>query len=272
MICQKHRPSFPLSKYVDSILYIQGNNKGTGLPKTAMSLVFNLEDSFKLYTGKEFIEYVDYEKFWVAGLQTKPSNVESYGVSKMRVVQFRALGAFVFLNDPLHYYTNKYVELDCVFSKEADEIWEQLQEATSLQEKYLIVENFMYRKFLMNKAPDEKMYAMLSILLDGRQNKSINEICKNQNVSRKHLNFISKKYTGVSPKSLLSLYRLQFTLKVLSSPSLQKLTNVAYESNYFDQAHFINNFKKYTDLKPSEYVKLVRATRSMKSVPHFIPY
>jgi hypothetical protein len=37
MIYQKHIPKFPLDNYVDSIIYIEGNNKGTGLPKTAMS-------------------------------------------------------------------------------------------------------------------------------------------------------------------------------------------------------------------------------------------
>lgn len=140
MIYQKHIPKFPLSDYIDSIVYIEGNNKGTGLPKTAMSLVFNLEDSFKLFIDKKFINYIDYKKFWVAGLQTKPTNVESYEVSKMLAVQFKTIGAIVFLNDPLHYYTNNYVTLDSIFSKEADETWEQLQEAKSLNEKFLVIE------------------------------------------------------------------------------------------------------------------------------------
>src|SRR5690606_12822030 len=98
--------------YIESIIFIEGNNKGTGLPKTAMSLVFNLEDSFKLFTDREFTQHIDYKKYWVAGLQTKPRNVESYGKSHMFVVQFKTLGAFVFLNDPLHYYTNDYIPLD----------------------------------------------------------------------------------------------------------------------------------------------------------------
>lgn len=272
MIYQKHKPKFPLNNYVESILFVQGNNKGTGLPKTAMSLVFNLEDNFKLFTDKEFISHIDYKKFWVAGLQTKPSNVESYGLSKMLVVQFKKLGAFVFLNDPLHYYTNRYVSLDSIFNNEAEETWEQLQEAKSKNEQFLIIENFLYRKLISNKMPDEKHFSTIKILLDNPKNLSINEICHKQNISRKHLNNITKKLIGVSPKSLTSLNRLQTTLKVISSSSLEKLTNVAYKANYFDQAHFINNFKQFTDLKPSEYVKLVNSNESMKIVPHFIPF
>jgi len=272
MIYQKHKLSFPLDNYIDSIIFIEGNNKGTGLPKTAMSLVFNLEDSFKLFIDNEFNEYIDYKKYWVAGLQTKPTNVESYGLSRMLVVQFKTIGAFTFLNDPLHYYANDYVTLDCVFNKEADETWEQLQEANSLNERFLIIENFLYRKLLKNKLPNKKLISTIGLLLDNNMNLSINEICKQQNISRKHLNHLSKKHIGVSPKTLSSLNRLQTVLKTISSTQLDKLTNVAYQSDYFDQAHFINDFKKFTKLKPGEYSKLVHNKQSLKIVPHFIPY
>ncbi|ULT38796.1 hypothetical protein KRR40_27385 [Niabella defluvii] len=66
MIYVKHIPKFPLDTFLDSIIYIEGNNKGTGLPKMAMSLVFNLEDSFKLFADKNFINHTDYKNF---GLQ-----------------------------------------------------------------------------------------------------------------------------------------------------------------------------------------------------------
>lgn len=272
MIYQKHIPKFPLDNYIDSIIYIEGNNKGTGLPKTAMSLIFNLEDSFKLFTDKEFTKYIDYKKHWVAGLQTKPTNVEGYGTSKMLVVQFKTLGAFIFLNDPLHYYTDNYISLDNIFNKEANETWEQLQEAQSLNEKFLFVENFLYRKLLTNKLPNKKLISTIEILLDNRTNLSINEICKQFNISRKHLNNLSKEYAGVSPKMLSSLNRLQTTLKTISSSKSDKLTNVAYELEYFDQAHFNNDFKRFTNIKPTEYVKLVEQNPTMKIVPHFIPF
>jgi len=272
MIYQKHIPKFPLDNYIDSIIYIEGNNKGTGLPKTAMRLIFNLEDSFKLFTDKEFTKYIDYKKHWVAGLQTKPTNVESYGTSKMLVVQFKTLGAFIFLNDPLHYYTDNYISLDNIFNKEANETWEQLQEAQSLNEKFLFVENFLYRKLLTNKLPNKKLISTIEILLDNRTNLSINEICKQFNISRKHLNNLSKEYAGVSPKMLSSLNRLQTTLKTISSSKSDKLTNVAYELEYFDQAHFNNDFKRFTNIKPTEYVKLVEQNPTMKIVPHFIPF
>jgi len=272
MIYQKHIPKFPLSSYVESIIYIEGNNKGTGLPKTAMSLVFNLEDSFKLFTDKDFMEYVDYKKYWVAGLQTKPTNVESHGVSKMLMIQFKTLGAFMFLKEPLHHYTNKYVMLDSIFNREADETWEQLQEAKNIKEQCLIAEQFLYQKLVASKLPNDRALSAIITLLSSSSNYSIHEICKQINVSRKHLNNLSKQYIGVSPKKMASLTRLQTTLRTICNADAKKLTQVAYELEYFDQAHFNNDFKRFTDLKPTAYKKLIEQNAVMKIVPHFIAF
>jgi AraC-like DNA-binding protein len=272
MIYQKHRPKFPLNNYVDNVLYLEGNNKGTGLPKTVMSLVFNLEDNFKLFTDSKFTQFINYKKHWVAGLQTRPTNVESYGISKMVVVQFKTLGAFVFLNDPLHYFTNNYIPLDKILNKEADEIWEQLKETKTINEKLLVVENFLYRKLLTSKLPNQKLISSIEMLLDNKMNLSVNKICAHLNISRKHLNNLSKEYVGVSPKTLFSLNRLQNTLTTISASPTGKLANVAYELEYFDQAHFTNDFKRFTGLTPNEYANLIDKRQSLKVVPHFIPF
>lgn len=272
MIYQKYIPNFPLDKYIDSILYIEGNSKGVGFPKTAMSLVFNLEDDFKLYMDQHFSKYIDYKKHWVAGLQTKPTYVESYGVSNMLVVQFKTLGAFEFLHDPLHYYTDSYISLDNLFKKDADETWEQLKEAKTRKDTFLIIEKFLYKKLLSNKQPNPKLISTIEFVFNSYSNLSIHEVCSHLNISRKHLNNLSKEYTGVSPKMLISLNRFQTTLKKMSSAKPEKLSDMVYELDYFDQAHFNNDFKRFTNLKPSEYIKQVENIPSLKIVPHFIPY
>lgn len=271
MIFHKHIPKSPLDNYVDCIVYVEGNNKGVGFPKTAMSLVFNLNDSFKLFTDRQFTHFIDYKKYWVAGLQTQPTYVESYGESKMIVIQFRTLGAYVFLNQPLRNFTNNYINLDCIFKNEADEIWEQLKEAKTINEKFLMTENFLYRKLLTNKIPNGKLISSIDLLFKNKENISIKEICQQHNISRKHLNFLFQEYLGVSPKMLSSLNRFQLILHTISKSRPDKLTTIAYELDFFDQAHFNNNFKRFTGLKPNDYIKNVEIKPTLKIVPHFLP-
>jgi AraC-like DNA-binding protein len=271
MVFQKHIPAFPLGHYVDCIAYIEGNNKGIGFPKTAMSIVFNLNDSFKLYTDATFTQYIDYKKHWVAGLQTKPTYVESYGESKMIVVQFKTKGAHVFLNQPLHSFTDNYISLDCIFNNYADEVWEQLSEAKTVNEKILVTENFLFRNLLASKMSNKKFPGSIDVLSGGKQNLSILEICRQHRISRKHLNFLFKEYLGVSPKMMSSLNRLQMVLQNISQSKPGKLASFAYELDYFDQAHFNNNFKRFTGLRPTDYLKNVETRPSLKFIPHFLP-
>ncbi len=237
-----------------------------------MSLVFNLEDSFKLFMDAQFSQYVDYKKYWVAGLQTKPRSVESYGRSKMIMVQFKPAGAFILLRDPLHYYTNDYVNLDTIFSQEAEDIWQQLQETKNMNQQVRIVEHFLFQKISKATLPSKKMLNSIDLLFSETRHLSIQQICSQLNISRKHLNDLTKNFAGVSPKTLSSLHRLQKTLQTMSASSGDKLTDLAYELDYFDQAHFINDFRRLTDLKPSDYAKIVGKKRSLKLVPHFIPF
>jgi AraC-like DNA-binding protein len=271
MIFVKHIPGYPLSNYVDCIIYLEGNNKGVGFPKTAMSLVFNLNDSFKLFTDRLFTHFTDYKKYWVAGLQTQPTYVESYGESKMIVIQFRTLGAYIVLNQPLRHFTNHYIDLDCLFKNEAEETWEKLKEAKTTGEKFLITENFLYRKFLKNKIPGKKLISSIELLFQNKENISIGEICRQHNISRKHLNFLFQEYLGVSPKMLSSLNRFQQILQTISRSRPDRLTNVAYELDFFDQAHFNNNFKRFTGIKPNDYIRNIEIKPTLKIVPHFLP-
>ena len=253
-------------------MYVEGNNKGVGFPKTAMSLIFNLNDSFKLFTDCRFTNFTDFKKYWVAGFQTQPTYIESYGESKMVVIQFKTLGAYAFLNQPLRYFSNNYTNLDCVYKKEADEIWEKLQEAKTINEKVLLTENFLNRKLLTTKIPNEKLISSTELLLKSRENNSIHEICQQHNISRKHLNFLFQEYLGISPKMLSSLNRFQTILQTISNAKPDKLTKIAYELNFFDQAHFNNNFKRFTGIKPNEYIKNVQLIPTLKIIPHFLPF
>jgi AraC-like DNA-binding protein len=201
---------------VHSIAVIQGNSRGMGLPKTAMSLVFNLGDEFKLYDDHTCTTFTWYKRYWLAGLQMQPSRVETIGNSRMVVVQFNPLGACVFVNDPLHYYTNNYVPLDAVFGSSIDSTWQQLVECTTQTEIVLLVENFLYRMLLHNRNPSVELLSYTREVLQRNSNVSIQQVCNHLGVSRKHLNQLSKEYYGVSPKTLATLHRFQATSRVQS--------------------------------------------------------
>ncbi|MGZ5220708.1 MAG: helix-turn-helix domain-containing protein, partial [Chitinophagaceae bacterium] len=73
---------------------------------------------------------------------------------------------------------------------------------------------------------------------------------------------------GLSPKQLSRVVRLQATLKMLEQQNFGSLTSLAYENGYYDQAHFIKDFKEFTGTSPkfffSENLKLATLFASVE--------
>lgn len=59
----------------------------------------------------------------------------------------------------------------------------------------------------------------------------------------------------MSPKQLGKVIRLQTALKMLLNQQSKSLTKIAYESEYYDQAHFIKDFKEFTGINPKEFLE-----------------
>ena len=50
------------------------------------------------------------------------------------------------------------------------------------------------------------------------------------------------------------ILRLQTALKMLLNKKTDTLTKIAYQSDYFDQAHFTKDFKEFTGINPKEFL------------------
>lgn len=272
MTIEWHLPLPPLQPFVEHMLYIEGNNKGTGLPKTAMSLVFNLADHFRLFANDRFEDCTHHKRFWVAGLQAAPSYVESYGNSRMWVIQFWPLGAFAFFSEPLHLFSNAYTALDDVYAAAADRVWHQIGEAPSRKAQLQVIQTFLQQRLLHGRSPAPSSLKRLHHVVKNMGSLSVESLCTEAGITRKHLNHLFQNYIGVSPKTQCSLFRFKRILQRLSNSKPSSLTSFAYDENFFDQAHFNNDFKRLSGLTPYNYLRQVEAWPSLKLVPHFLPF
>jgi transcriptional regulator GlxA family with amidase domain len=58
---------------------------------------------------------------------------------------------------------------------------------------------------------------------------------------------------GITPKLLARITRFQKALNMLETNSSKSLTTVAYEGGFYDQSHFIRDFKEFTGYNPNTY-------------------
>ena len=83
----------------------------------------------------------------------------------------------------------------------------------------------------------------------------ISTILKDDLSKRRQLERRFIKQIGISPKQLGKVIRLQTALKMLLNQQSESFTKIAYESEYYDQAHFIKDFREFTGTNPKEFLE-----------------
>ena len=102
----------------------------------------------------------------------------------------------------------------------------------------------------------ELIIGALKIINQHRGQINSTQLAKNLGVSNKQLERKFAALIGKSPKKFIKIVRFQSVLDSAKKMNEEKLSNLAYDNGYFDQAHFINDFKAYTGYTPKEFFRL----------------
>lgn len=169
------------------------------------------------------------------------------------LVCFNAGGAAVFFQEPIHELFQRSVSLDnFILRSELLLFEEQLCEAATHVEKIRVVEQFLLTR-MKNVKPDTLVIKALDLIYQTRGLVRINELSKQLNISQSPLEKRFRKIVGTSPKKFAAIVRFRNIIK--NGDSSPSLTTLGYEAGFFDQSHFIKEFKRFTGDTPEAYFK-----------------
>lgn len=83
----------------------------------------------------------------------------------------------------------------------------------------------------------------------------LQEIQKELKVCQRTFQRKFEQQVGVSPRLFARICRFQHSLALVKANGFEKLSDIAYETGYADQSHFIRTFKEFTGLTPLEFKK-----------------
>lgn len=225
--------------------------KNTIVPDGTMKLIFHYGDTYKHHPKNG--ESIILPKCFLIGQLTQPYVVEPLGITGSFVVRFHPNGFLPFSTVPIKEMENTAIPLDKLFGKEGIEIGEKILNANATVERINLIEVFLLKRLADKKNIDHIIKSTVEIILNANGQFSINELSKQSNINRRQLTRKFSSAIGLSPKQLSKTIRIQATLKKLLTKDVTNLTDLAYENEYFDQAHFIKDFKEFTGLTPKKF-------------------
>ncbi len=225
--------------------------KNTIVPDGTMKLIFHYGDTYKHHPKKG--ESIILPKCFLIGQLTKPYVVEPLGITGSFVVRFQPNGFLPFATIPIKEMENTAVPLDKLFGTNGEKIGEKILNANTTSERIELIETFLLNQLADRQVIDDIVKSTVDTILNANGQFSVNEFSKFNNINRRQLTRKFSSTIGLSPKQLSKTIRIQATLKSLLNRNVTSLTDLAYENEYFDQAHFIKDFKEFTGLTPKEF-------------------
>lgn len=260
-------PQGPLKDFVDSIIYMNGYGNGVAFQRMYQTIIINLGTNFgvsDLYVARSKANELN-ETVWINGKQEIPFMLENKGTMEMYVVSVKA-GMLPWFADLPSIETNESaLGARHWTSVEIYNLREQLLGCASIHAGFLLIEKYFTKRLL---AGDFTKLKKIKWLGQAINTSTVGEICRSLGTTRKQLRSEAQYYFGGSVKNIQGIIRFNHTLSDIAKNSHRSLSSL---HNYYDQAHFVNDFKTRAGITPSQYRKLCQQYPVIKHTPNFLP-
>jgi AraC-like DNA-binding protein len=187
----------------------------------------------------------------ITGLETNYRIFKNSANIGTVLVFFKETAAAAFFTTPVNELFAQSLALDHFFSHSLlEQMGEQLSEAETDMQRIQIVELFLISQ-LKYVTDDLLVMAAISLIGQAKGVIRIKDLAAKLNTSQSPLEKRFRKTVGASPKKFASIIRLRSIIN--DFPTGSSMTEIGYKIGYYDQAHFIKDFKTFTGETPEKF-------------------
>jgi AraC-like DNA-binding protein len=253
MKIQKYFPEFPLSQYIDFIIFYEEElslySYLTTIPDGCTQLVFELKNDERILIKDNNNDFQKVLKHgWIQGNDKSLVSFKTKANATSVCIRFKPGGFYCLTQIPLTEMKNEIVDGESIWGRTFLDLRERLLQKENYLEIFQSIENFFLSKIQINRETSIVNFVLKNHDL------LISEVAAKTGYSQKHLISIFKKHTGFSPKYFNRIQRFNQVLRTLNTTKTVDWSSITYQHHYFDQSHFIKEFQHFTGLKPTHYL------------------
>lgn len=255
MHLKSYSPCDVLKPYIKTFMIIESESGMVNriLPETSLVMAFRFNGSIK-YTQQNESGILPLSV--ISGVRKSPRIMDYAQKTSILLVKFNEGGATAFFREPLHELFDTSLSLDDLLPRyELVLIEEQLAEAHNHIARVSIIERFLLSKVKLS-SPDILIDYAVRKIKSNHGIIRIQELLADLPTSRDPFEKKFRRMVGTSPKQYSALVRMRHVIDTYTAN--HSLTDTAHTAGYFDQAHFIKDFKSFTGETPHMFFKSSR--------------
>ncbi|MBC9786350.1 AraC family transcriptional regulator [Heliobacterium chlorum] len=171
-------------------------------------------------------------------------------------VKFHPGAFYPFYKRDISSITDKRLSLERVFGDEGKRLEDIVLFQDSIEKVIHIIEEFIDGKVINIDQNVNLARKLVTLILNDREIMKVEHVEQKSGIHKRRLQRIFSRYVGVGPKWVIKRYRIHQALEDISQRKQIDWSDIATNLGYYDQAHFIRDFKLYVGMTPEEYKRL----------------
>jgi AraC-like DNA-binding protein len=189
------------------------------------------------------------------GQTIQPFTFTSFGKHAMFGVRFFAHTASCFFHEQIATFNNQVLDFADIGGNQTKTLHSKLHEAKTEDQRIGLMEAFLLQRLSTLQHKSGKLAMVGSIMNElGKEDffENMHTVSARYGISSRYLEKIFQRYSGLSPHLYSKIVRFQKSVHLVAGRH-SSLTAIAHHCGYYDQSHFIKDFKFFTGSTPSRF-------------------
>jgi AraC-like DNA-binding protein len=148
--------------------------------------------------------------------------------------------------------TNQMPDLKSLLGNEGNALEEKMMLAINNTQRLKIITEFLEKRLIKSEKQPPGVFEVIKYIIQTNGMTKIDELAEKNFQSTRQFERNFKRFSGFSPKLFSRIIRFQTALAAYNNKN-KSLTDIAYECGYYDQSHFIQDFKEFSGHTPKDY-------------------
>jgi AraC-like DNA-binding protein len=177
------------------------------------------------------------------------------GLDQVFGIKFKAGGFYPFYRQPVAKLLDQSMGVTECFGPTGADLPRQVLCAADFAAMCAAAERFLLHHLPAVDPQVARVSNLLQRIAQDARIVSVDDVLGISGLNKRGLQRLFQKYVGIGPKWVIQRYRLHEAIAQVQAGKVLNWTALALELGYFDQAHFVRDFRQLVGMAPGEYEK-----------------